>query len=198
MDLPATAQIVTVNSVQGIAGVTFTAISGSTTPTNGLYDSDMYEFTVAVPGTYTFSTNNFSPGKNNFDTQLALFNSTGVGIVADDDLPSGGELSTIVMSLTSVGNYYLLLSGSGRYPVDSTGALIFPNFTDGKTDPTVQTPAKSTLPITAYTGNTNEGGAYNITVTVSAIVPEPGTYALVLVGIAGLAFVTKLRRKALR
>lgn len=191
-DLPNTAQIIT-----GVAGATYTSIAGATTATNALYDSDMYEITTAVPATYTFSTNSgtFTPGINNFDTQLALFNSSGVGIATDDDT-SSGELSTLVLTLTP-GNYYLLLSGSGRYAVDSTGALIFPNYTDGKTDPSVQQTATSALAIAAYTGSTNEGGKYNITISFAvAPVPEPGTYALILTGVAGLAFLGRLRRKA--
>ncbi len=191
-DLPATAQIIT-----GVPGVTYTAIAGATTATNAIYDSDMYQLTVVTPATYTFSTNNFIVGKNNFDTQLALFNSSGVGIATDDDT-SSGELSTLVLTLTP-GNYYLLLSGSGRYAVDSTGALIFPNFTDGKTDPSVQQAATSTLPIAAYTGNTNEGGSYNIAISFVIVpVPEPGSYVLILAGVAGLAFLGRLRCKAAR
>lgn len=186
-DLPATAQII-VGDIN-----TFTSILGSTTPANGLYDSDMFQFTVVATESLTFTTNTaFIPGRNNFDTQLAVFNSAGVGLFANDDANAGSQLSTLTLTL-SPGNYFLQLSGSGRYGVDSTGGLIFPNFTDGTTDPSATVPARTLLPITSYTGNTNEGGAYTINVSF-APVPEPRSYAFFLVGFAGLGWVLRSRK----
>ena len=194
--LPASAQV-----VPGVAGVTYTSITGATTATSAIYDSDMYQITIATAETFTASTTAFVAGSNNFDDQLFLFNSSGVGVLANDDNASGGEEASLSTGTTLLapGNYYLLIAGSGNYPVDSTGTLIFPNYTDGTTDPTGTYAAKSTLPITAYTGNTNEGGKYVIALTVvPAAVPEPGTYLFLCAGAAGLALAARSRRSAAR
>ena len=189
--LPATAQ-----TIIGVAGITYTSITGSTTATNGVFDSDMYQITIVTPETFTASTTGFVAGANNFDTQLFLFTSNGVGVLANDDAASGGSQSSLSTgsTLLAPGNYYLLIAGSGNYPVDSTGKLIFPNFTDGTTDPSVTYAATSTLPITGYTGSSNEGGKYVIALSVVPAVPEPSSLAAIATGIGGLAFVLRRRR----
>ena len=193
-DLPATAEV-----VPGVAGVTYTNISGTTLATNNIYTGDMYEITIATPETFTASTTAFFPGANNFDTQLSLFNSSGVGIVTNDDAASGGEQSSLSTggALLAPGNYYLLITGSGNYPVDSTGALIFPNFTTG-VNPEGTYAATSALPIAGFTGNSNEGGNYDIGITVipSALVPEPSTAAAIAAGVGGLVLVCRRRRSS--
>ena len=194
--LPTTAQV-----IPGVPGITYKSITGSTTATNAIYDSDMYELTIAVPETFTASTTTFVAGANNFDDQLFLFNSSGVGILANDDAASGGDEASLSTGSTVLapGNYYLLISGSGNYPVDSTGKLIFPNFTDGTTDPSGTYAAQSTLPIAGYTGSSNEGGKYVIALTVvPSVVPEPGSVAAILVSVLGLALVFRSRRTAVR
>ena len=190
-NLPATAEV-----VPGIAGVTYNVISGTTFATNAIYNAEMYEITLAVPEGFTASTTKFVAGANNFDDQLFLFNSSGVGVLANDDAAGGGDEASLSTGTTLLapGNYYLLIAGSGNYPVDSTGHLIFPNYTDGTTDPSGTYAAESTLPITGYTGNSNEGGNYDIALTITPqIIPEPGSVAAVLAGLSGLAFVFRSR-----
>ena len=189
-DLPASAQV-----VPGTAGTDYTGIAGNTTATNGLYDSDMFRITIGSAVTFTASnvSATFTPGVNNFDSQLALFNAGGVGVVANADAARGGRPSSLPFHRAG-GHAYLLLSGSGRYPLDSAGKLIFPNYTDGTTDPSGTYAAQSALPITSYTGNSNEGGGYSIAFTLTPVVPEPGTYAFFLVGASALAFTVRLRR----
>ena len=196
-NLPATAEV-----VPGVAGVTYNVISGTTTATNGIYNAEMYEITLATTEKFTASTTKFVAGANNFDDQLFLLNSSGVGVLANDDAASGGDeasLSTGGM-LLAPGNYYLLIAGSGNYPVDSMSHLLFPNYTDGTTDPSGTYGPESTLPIAGYTGNSNEGGSYDIALTISipSAVPEPGSVAAILVGVSGLALVFRSRRTAVR
>ena len=203
-DLPGTAQVTT-----GTTGTTLTGISGTTTAigTTGLFDSDMFEIYIANPSTFSASTTAFVVGANNFDSQLSLFTLGGVGVVSNDDAASGGEQSAIAAgSVTgAAGYYYLLLSGSGRYAT-SAGGLIFPNYTDGVTDPSATvgpTGPGGGSAITGYTGNTNEGGRYSIALTGAQFaaftpVPEPGALAYVLAGAAGLALVLRSRRQAAR
>jgi hypothetical protein len=191
-DLPATAEV-----VPGVAGVTYNAISGTTLPTatgDNTYNGDMYEITVASPVSFTASTTAFVPGSNDFDDQISLFTSTGVGIDTNDDAASGGDQSSLTAVSLLAGNYYLLINGSGNYPVDSTGALIFPNFNSGVSSEGTYGPS-SALPISAYTGYTNEGGSYLIALSLIPVVPEPSTLAALAAGLGGLTLVLRRRRR---
>ena len=200
-DLPATAQPIT-----GTSGTSLDSISGSLTLTNAISDSDMFEIYVSNPNTFSASNTAFIPGANNFDSQLFLFRADGVGVVGNDDAASGGEQAAIPAgSFTGApGDYYLLISGSGRYAA-SSGGLIFPNYTDGTTDPS--STVRPTGPgggsaINGYTGNSNEAGNYVIALTgaqfIPAAVPEPGAYVFLFAGAAGLALAAHSRRTAAR
>lgn len=203
-DLPATAQV-----ISGAANTALTSLSGALTLTNGVSESDMFEIYINSPSTFSASLTGFVPGANNFDSQLMIFSAaTGKGIMANDDdpvtgapqsnLPSGNTL----MSSQTAGLYYILVSGSGRYATSAaTNGLIFPNFSDGTTDPTVvygpSGPGGANA-ITGYTGSSNEGGNYTIALAGAqfVVVPEPGTWAFIVAGAAGLAFVLRARRTA--
>ncbi len=193
-DLPTAAQV-----ISGTAGTSLSSISGALTLTNGTSDSDMFKFVISSPSTFSASTTAFIPGANNFDTQIAIFTAAGIGVVANDDAASGGEQSAIPAGSVklSAGTYYLLISGSGRYAV-STGGLIFPNYTDGTTDPTTTvgpTGPGGNSAITGYTGSSNEGGSYTIALTGAQFfaVPEPSSLAAIATGVGGLALVLRRR-----
>ena len=177
-----------------------TSITGATTLTNEIGDGDMYEITITGTSAFTASTTAFIAGANNFDSQIFLFTAAGVGVAANDDAASGGDESSLTLTGLTPGNYYLAIEGSGRYPVDSTGKLIFPNYTDGTTDPTGTYAANTGAgALAAYTGNTNEAGKYVIAISgaqftaVSAVVPEPSSLAAIAAGFGGLALVLRRR-----
>ncbi len=187
----------------GVAGTPLTAINGSLTLTNGISDSDLFQIVISSPTAFSASTTGFVAGRNSFDTQIALFTSTGLGVVTNDDAAAGGSQSTIAAGSVSLpaGTYYLLISGSGRYAT-SAGGLIFPNYTDGTTDPSGTygpTGAGGTGTLSGYTGNSNEGGAYSIALTgaqlVPAAVPEPSSLAAIATGLGGLLMVLRRRAK---
>ncbi len=199
-DLPNTAQV-----VAGTAGTPLTLLSGALTLTGGLSDSDMFQIYVSSPSTFSASLTGFFPGFNNFDSQLLIFNAAGQGIQANDDDPAtGAQQSSLptgntLMSSQNAGLFYLLVSGSGRYATTTSGSLIFPNFTDGTTDPTnVYGPNTTSNVVGGYTGSSNEGGAYRVNLNGAqfVVVPEPSTWAFVLGGGAGLALVTRRSRRA--
>ena len=195
-----------VQTVTGAAGSQVGAIKGSLTANSGgIYDGDAYKIYISSPSTFSATTTGFSPGINSFDSELFLFNLDGTGIAMnDDDTATGNEQSTIdagdpLTAGLSAGYYYLLITGQGMNPT-SAGGLIFPNWTDGTTDPTgVYGPNAGATAINGFAGSSNEGGAYSIALTGVSIaasgstVPEPGTLALGL--LAGLALLGALRRR---
>lgn len=198
-DLPLSAQI-----ASGAPATPLTAITGTLTLNLGISEGDMYQIFISNPATFSATTTGFAPGVNNFDTQLFLFNAAGLGVAAnDDDATSGGPQSTFaagdpVLTSLPAGVYYILITGSGRYPVDSLNHLIFPNFTDGTTDPTKTYSANpSTLAVAGYTGNSNEGGNYSIALTGAqfVVVPEPSAALLVLITGAGALILNRRRSK---
>lgn len=181
-----------------------TSIVGSTSLTNEIADGDMYEITITtgnLTSAFTASTTAFVAGANNFDDQLFLFNSSGVGVAANDDAATGGDEAslTIAAGTLTPGNYYLAIEGSGRYPVDASGNLIFPNYTDGTTDPTgTYGPNANAGALAGYTGNTNEAGKYSISIsgaqfTAISTVPEPSSIAALATGLGGLVLVCRYR-----
>ncbi len=199
-DRLATAQV-----VSGPSNTALTSIAGTITLSNGISEGDLYQIYISAPTTFSATTTGFSPGVNNFDTQLFLFTLGGIGIVGNDDDPdSGSPQSTIPAGAFTLGagTYDLLITGSGRYP-GSTGGLIFPNFTDGSTDPTgVYGPSGpgGGSPLSTYVGNSNEGGRYSIALTgaqfvpaVVAAVPEPSTIAIFVAGFALLLLASRRR-----
>ena len=190
-DLLGTAQI-----VSGAAGTPLNLISGTLTRTNGISDSDLFEIYISSPSTFSASNTAFIPGSNNFDSQIFLFNASGLGLIGNDDNPINGAAQSNLAAGNlngSAGLYYLLISGSGRYATSGNG-LIFPNFTDGTTDPTTvvgPTGPGGAAALSAYTGSSNEGGNYAVALTgaqfVSNAVPEPSVFAFLAAGVASLA-----------
>ena len=202
--LPATAQ-----NAGGTPFAPLTAITGTLTLSLGISEADMYEIYIGNPATFSATTTGFSPGVNNFDTQLFLFDLSGHGIYAnDDDTTSGGPQSTLpagtaFMSSLSAGFYYILITGSGQFPADTLGHPIFPNFTlsGGSADPTGvygPTGTGGANAIAGYTGSSNEGGNYSIALTGAQVVPEPSIVGLMLPGLAGLLLLQSQRSKRRR
>jgi len=70
--------------------------------------ADMYRFDICDPGLFSAS----SVGGTNIDTQLFLFDSSGLGIVFNDDAPGLFVLQSSLTStfITSPGTYYLAIS----------------------------------------------------------------------------------------
>jgi len=175
-DLPGTAQtpmgIGPLDSISGLVG------SG---------DADMYEIYVTGGGTFSATT----VGGAAFDTQLFLFDSSGMGIYANDDTSSGGFQSTLPafypLTPTTAGIYYLAISNF-NYDPENMGGIIFPSFPpDGINGPTGPGGGSA---ITGWSGSGFSGGEYTIFLTGASAVPEPATMGLLSLGVLSL-----LRRK---
>jgi hypothetical protein len=180
-------------TVIGSPGESLTTITGSLPLTNGLSQGNVFAIYISLLAQFSASTATITSGTNNFDTQLFLFNSAGQGVEANDDNPATGQpqaalpAGTAELTNASPGEYYLLIEGGGRYPTNSAGQLIFPNFTDGVTNPATvvgPTGAGGADPYAGLTGNSNAGGNYSIALTGAEFiaVPEPASVLLLATG----------------
>jgi hypothetical protein len=184
-DHPGSAYSTGVGSVPSITGL----ISSTT-------DADLYA--LFLPSPATFSATTVGTGTLG-DTQLFLFDSAGLGVVANDDHPGGGTLlSTIPLgSVTGpAGLYYLAISRFDRDP-SSAGGLIFPS---GPPYTTVYGPTGpgGASPISSW-GGTGDLGGYTIRLTDAegsvGVVPLPGALSLGVVLLSTTGLVQRLRQK---
>ncbi len=197
-NLPGTAQVTT--------GLGFlTEIDGTLSPANG-DAQDMYLIHINGGGTFSATT----LGGVGFDSELFLFDASGKGVYANDDvsgdyapstLPAGNPLTPI-----APGDYYLAITQCCSEPVSSDGKI----FTvDGPHHRTLSGPTGvgGTSPVTGYSGafvqTPRVGGPYQVLLTGAQVflsdahvtaVPEPNAFALMLAGL-GMMSLFALRRK---
>ncbi len=182
----ATAQVVGANAT-GFSGLIGTG-----------QDADLYEFTVATAGKYTFSSDN--PGTVDItaggplDTAIFLFSSTGAAIFTNDDNANGLDITSSLTATLASGTYYFGISLSGNEPVNSANQLLFAGYPGGDTTAT-RGPASGLNPTTEANFNgqsySNDLGTYNVTIT--SAVPEPSTWVVVGASAAALAFLRRRR-----
>jgi hypothetical protein len=178
-DLPGTAQIV--------AGTgPLTSISGTISQ-----DADMYQ--IYISDALGFSAEVVT---SDFDSQLFLFDASGMGVYANDDngailvpslLPAGHPSGP-----ASAGIYYLAISAFD-YDASSSGGEIFP---DDWTEVVGPTGPGGGSPVSSWSGLAlGESGQYMIELTGASyvnVIPAPGA---ILLGSIGLGLVNWLRRR---
>ncbi len=146
-DVPATAQDLTAERVESISGLIATGD-----------DADLYRICLTGGGEFSATTE----GLTEVDTQLFLFDATGLGIYAHDDgtgrqstLPAGDPLTP-----EAAGEYLLGITPSDRDPLSANGP-IFDNVA-------FVTPANgrgADAPLEAWSGLPRDSGAYTIALT---------------------------------
>jgi hypothetical protein len=192
-NLPGTAQVTT----SGIG--LLTEIVGTLSPANG-DAQDMYLIHIDGGGTFSATT----VGGLGFDSELFLFDASGKGVYANDDvsgnfapstLPAGNPLTPI-----TAGDYYLTITQCCFAPISSGGQI----FTlAGPSHRTVSGPTGvgGDSPVTGYSGTFGQiptvGGPYHIFLTGAhaAVVPEPHAFALMLAGLGMVGLFARHRRK---
>jgi hypothetical protein len=127
-------------------------------------DVDMYQVFICDAPNFSAST----VGQTTLDTQLFIFDASGLGIVSNDDTLGSGTQSTIPTGfIPANGVYYIAISLFNRDPI-SSGGLIFnpPAFT------TVQTPngPGAGSPVSGWQNATTATGPYGIVFTGACFV----------------------------
>ncbi len=143
-DLPATAQNTNCTGA-------LTAITG--TLTAGANDADMY--CIHIDGNYGAT----ACGGAAFDTQLALFQTSGIGVAFDDDSGCGLQ-STLGLIQPAPGNYLLAISGYDKDPANGGGLEIWADTPFGAERPPDGPGAPG--PIAGWVGSSGGSGGYRI------------------------------------
>ena len=168
-DLPGSAHPTGAGAVPTIAGSIATAT-----------DADMYAITITTPAAFSASTIGPTGVGILSDTQLFLFDSSGMGIYANDDSPSGGLRSLLPLKgdlsfnpnglgPSAPGLYYLVVTSYNTDPVSGAG-LIFPN-----------------TPFNVVHGPTGAGGGSPISGYSHTTGTAVGDYTIRLTGTSGFA-----------
>lgn len=175
-----------------------TSIQGSllTSPSNDY--ADMFRIYLYAGSTFSATTTASNFNFNNFDTSLFLFDSAGMGLVANDDDPDAGPTSTINnFSVTASGFYYLAIAGAGYTPISAGGSIFGSLIGQDQAGPGGPGGAQS---LSGWQSISNEGDTYEIVLanafagpTVQTDLPEPGSLLLLGLGAAGLVSRRKLR-----
>lgn len=176
---------------------------------------DIYLIYIANPGTegcdtgFSASTvwNTPSPGSDNtFDTQLWLFDASGVGLLGNDDVAAGESRSFITFPSTDSsavafpgqGFYYLAISGGDLVPgggggddPTSAGGSIF-DFFDAAGGFQISGPdgAGGGALFSGWSA-TGSGDVGSYDIQLSCVIPEPSAAAL----LTGAAFILGARRR---
>lgn len=191
-DLISTAQLPTGNG-------SLTSITG-TISTN--FDADLYKIYISNP--VNFSALVSGGNEDEWDSAVALFNNDGLGVYYNDDaifdngqagLPSNHSSGPQTPSI-----YYLAIFDDDQAPLSGSAStandLIFPQSDYPYTQILGPVGPGGSLPLAGWGALVTEvplNGTYSIALTGVSFVPEPETYAMLLVGLGLIGVI--VRRK---
>ncbi len=189
-------------------------------PSNNFDDVDFYSFTIGQSRTLyfdiDFASNYTGEGSfGNLDALLAVFSTSGTLLAFNDDsavwntetghdpgsIPHEGNLDPLIGPLSlSAGTYYAAVSAFGNFPVVHNQATYRALGVSGSRSLTVEADNSNYNLRNAagtyggYQLRISETYDANQPVTTPGPVPEPGTLALVGIGLLGLAGMGRRRR----
>ncbi|NES82734.1 MAG: hypothetical protein F6K10_15745, partial [Moorea sp. SIO2B7] len=171
LGIAGTAQAATFNEV-GDAGQTLgtaKSLGNGITQINGTRDGDDPDLYSFFWNGGTFSADTL--GSSLFDTQLFLFDSDGLGVIANDD--GGFPFPDVFRSGFSInlsqGLYYLGITEFNSDPFSSGGTIFAGGFGSDQTP----TGPGGALPLNGWSAASTSGGSYQINISGTAAVPEP-------------------------
>ena len=202
--MPQLSILVRSSAALAVAVSAFAAQAAEFTFTGQLaHDTDIVriEFAVDAPSAVRLWTDSWQDGLN-FDPTLAVFTAGGSLIAAGDDTPEpadllpgqGGYDSRIDLEPLAAGRYLLTLTASGN---DALGPTLSNGFSlDGSAPIAI---ADWNQPSYDLDKNDQKNGFWRVHVAgvdgaVAPPVPEPGTLALMLAGLIGMAATISRRR----
>lgn len=167
-----------------VGGGSLQFINGSTGGLGGLVTDfqDMYLFQIDSPAVFSASTVVANGGAANFDTEIWIFDSTGRGILANDDFSAVDVRSRFDNTATDCppscppativnpGFYYLAISGHNDNPLNLTGLPLFNQAT--LTEISGPDGAGGADPIRTWNG-AGAVGQYTIALTGASFLPPP-------------------------
>lgn len=181
-------------SISGELGGFISDGPGFGDPPSGYTDEqDLYLVDIVTPSIFTATTVAF--GFEDFDTQLFLFSTTGLGLLSNDNINSSTLFSRLVpmasdgtFNLTAPGLYVIGIAGSGNFPISAGGLPLFsalnPEEVSGPDG------AGGLLPHSDWRGVPGDG-RYRIELTGVASAPAPG--GMMLLGLGAFAAMRRRR-----
>jgi hypothetical protein len=187
-------------TAQDLTGVIPTEITGSIPDTTDpLLGVNM--FAINITDYQDFSAITIGSPFGITDTELFLFNSSGIGVMGNDDIDGGNALSCLPsadsgnpcesslpagVGPTSDGTYYLAITRSSNDPLSASGEIftilnstdvVGPDLTMGGNDPITNWDGG------AFTSADTDLTDYDIVITGT---PEPATWVLLAIGLASI------------
>lgn len=178
------------SNAQMITGNTaIDAIQGSLRTTKAKDYADVFRIYLQGGSLFSATTAHSLITFNSFDTTLFLFNSAGMGLVANDDDPSAGPQSTISYTAASAGYYFLAIAGAGYTPVSAGGAIFGDLTSQDQAGPTGLGGGGA---LSDWISSTSEGDLYEILLTgafagpSATSIPEPASLTLAALALGAL------------
>jgi len=147
------------------AGTSLDSISGFL----GFDDIDLYQIRVSG-GAFSATTTEAVPTPPILDTQLLLFNATGLGVFASDNASGDFFRKSTISGILGSGIYYIGVSVKGYNPQSSGGEIFqtimdIPSTTFNPDPATSATGAGAAFPLSSWSTGFSESDNYTITFT---------------------------------